>query len=120
MEYKYTCEKCGHKTNGKKAFWLHLHRRKHSCNKEYDIQILNRAYEKIKTYDPTGTSSIITYEEEDGYKLTINKSCFYNPYFEDYFITYEKLDKVFVQFFAEWARDKKRVPIRGDKLVFSK
>lgn len=116
MEYKYTCEKCGHNTNAKKAFWLHLHRRKHSCNKEYDIEILNRAYEKIKTYDPDGPSSRITYNE-DGYELTISRSCF--PNFEDYCITYKKTDKVFVQFFAEWARDIKRVPIK-DKLVFSK
>lgn len=116
MEYKYTCEKCGHNTNAERAFWLHLHCRKHSCNKEYDIKILNLAYEKIKIYDLGGLSSTITYDE-DGYELTIYRSFFSK--FEGYCITYKKTDKVFVQIFAEWARDIKRVPIK-DKLVFSK
>ena len=99
--YKYTCEKCGYQTNSKMNSVTHM-RRKFSCNKDYDNQILLLAYEKIKTFETSKIDHEVIYEE-NGYKLYIKRSCFYNnPYFEDYLIRYSKPNGVHVGFFAEW------------------
>jgi hypothetical protein len=100
--YKHTCEKCGYQTNSNKPFYNHTHRRKFSCNKDYDNKILLLAYEKIKTFETSKIDYDVIYEEND-YKLYIRRSCFYNtPYFEDYFIRFDKPNGVHVTFFAEW------------------
>ena len=99
--YKHTCEKCGYQTNSNRPFYNH-HRRKFSCNKDYDNQILLLAYEKIKTFETSKIDYEITYEENN-YKLYIRRSCFDdNPYFEDYRIRFDKPNGVYVEFFAEW------------------
>ena len=118
MESKYTCEKCGYNTNAKTTFYCHMHRRKHSCNKEYDKQILNLALEKIKTFETLDVDYQITYNE-NGYTLFIKRNCFNNPYFEDYAICYDKPNGLHIGFFAEWVNDNQGIPKR-DKLKFSK
>jgi hypothetical protein len=37
--YKFKCEKCGYQTNSKMSMVTHI-RRKFSCNKDYDNEIL--------------------------------------------------------------------------------
>jgi hypothetical protein len=110
--YKFKCEKCGYETNSYKPFYNHMHRRKFSCNKEYDNEILLLAYEKIKTFETSKIDYEIIYKEND-YILYIKRSCFYNiPYFEDYIIRYDKPSGLHIGFFAEWNKN--------GKLIFSK
>lgn len=99
--YKFKCEKCGYKTNDKQSTITHL-KRKFSCNKEYDNEILLLAYEKIKTFETSKIDYEVIYEEND-YTLYIKRSCFYDrPYFEDYIIRYDKPSGLHIGFFAEW------------------
>lgn len=114
----HICEKCGYKTNAKTAFFKHIQCRKKSCNKEYDNEILNLALEKIKTFDTMNVNYEVTYNE-NGYKLFIKRSCFHDPYFEDYLIHYDKPSGLHIGFFAEWVNDNHGHP-RNDKLKISK
>lgn len=115
---KFTCEKCGYNTNNKTTFHGHIQRRKFSCNKEYDSRVLELALEKIKTFETQGEDYQITYNE-DGYTLFIKRNCFYNPYFEDFMVQYNKPSGIHILFFAEWVNDSQGNP-KKDKLKFSK
>ena len=113
---KFTCEKCGYKTDHKTSFHNHIYRRKKSCNKEYDSRVLELALEKIKTFETQGSDYEITYNE-DGYILFIKRNCFTN--FEDFIVRYKKPNGTHITFFAEWVNDSQGNP-KKDKLKFSK
>ena len=116
-DFKYNCKKCGLGTNHKTGYFRHIQRRKFSCNKEFDNQILNLALEKIKTFETKKEDFEVTYTT-DTYVLYIKRSCFYNnPYFEDFLIRYDEPD-IHVGFFAEWVNNNQGQPC-NDKLKIS-
>lgn len=114
---EYICKKCGYKTNKYKDYHYHVNQRKHSCNKEFDNQILLLAFEKIKTFETEKEDFEITYTT-DTYKLYIKRNCFYNPYSEDFVVRYDETD-LHVGFFAEWCKDYQCKFIK-DKLKIAK
>ena len=116
-DFKYTCKKCGYKTNAKTPWVIHT-RRKNSCNKEFDNQILLLALEKIKTFETEKEDFEITYTT-DTYTLYIKRNCFTNhPYFEDFIVRYDE-PELHVGFYAEWVNDTQGRP-RKDKMKIAK
>ncbi len=117
MKSNYKCKKCGFETINNNSYLNHLYNRKNSCNKEFDLKILNLAFEKIKTFENSKKDFEITYTEND-YTLYIKRNCFHNtPYFEDFVVRYDEIE-LHSGFFAEWCNDN-HGHARKDKLKFS-
>ena len=116
-DFKYTCNKCGYKTNSGNDYSYHINKRKNSCNPEFDNKILLLAFEKIKTFETEREDFEITYST-DTYTLYIKRNCFTNhPYFEEFIVRYDE-PNVKIRFFAEWCEDSQGN--RKDKLKIAK